>query len=156
MHRIWFVIASLSSVVCALVSTTTAEEIKFVDCPSSVRKTLQAEAKGFKIETVAKEKDEENETVYWAKVAIGGKTYDVGVLENGTLREVNLAVDDDDLPLDQCPAGDRVAGEAAADEHGVVGHGAGLCRILPADRVWGFRGIRRGAGRISVRRTTPF
>ena len=62
------------------------------------------EAKGAKIETVTKEKDEDDETVYWADVAIGGKTYAIGVLEDGTLTEMNLAVEDDEVPLDRCPA----------------------------------------------------
>ena len=69
-----------------------------------MRKTLQAEAKNAKIETVTREKNEDNETVYWARVAIGGKTYDVAAFEDGTLTEINLAVDDEDVPLDQCPA----------------------------------------------------
>ena len=63
-----------------------------------------AEAKGAKIETVTKEKDEDDETVYWADVAVGGRTYAIGVLEDGTLTEMNLAVDDEELPFDRCPA----------------------------------------------------
>ena len=69
-----------------------------------MQKTFQAEAKGAKIETVTKEKDEDDETVYWADVPIGGKTYAIGVLEDGTLTEMNLAVDDDELPFERCPA----------------------------------------------------
>ena len=46
----------------------------------------------------------EDETVYWAEVAIGGKTYAIGVLEDGTLTEMNLAVDDAEVPFDRCPA----------------------------------------------------
>jgi hypothetical protein len=80
------------------------EEIKFADCPAAVRKTLQAEAKNAKIDTVNKETTEDNETVYWARVAIGGKAYEVGALEDGTLSEISLAVDDEEIPLDQCPA----------------------------------------------------
>ena len=72
--------------------------------PRLVSKTLQAEAKGAKIETVTKEIDEDNDTVYWARLAIGGKTYELAVLEDGTLTEMNLAVDEEDVPLDQCPA----------------------------------------------------
>ena len=45
------------------------KKIKLSDCPAAVRKTFQAEAKGAKIETVTKEKDEDDETVYWAEVA---------------------------------------------------------------------------------------
>jgi len=80
-------------------------KLKFADCPEAVRKTLQAEAAGSKIETVTKEKDEDNETLYWADVVIGGKTYSVGVFEDGTLSEMNLAVDDEEeVPFDKLPA----------------------------------------------------
>ncbi len=65
---------------------------------------MQAEARGAKIETVTREKESEDETVYWADVTIGGRLYSIGVLEDGTLAEMNLAVDDDDLPFDQAPA----------------------------------------------------
>ncbi len=68
-----------------------------------MRKTIEAEAKGSRIETVHKEK-EEDATLYWAEVTIGGKTYAIGVLEDGTLTEMNLAVDDDEVPLERCPA----------------------------------------------------
>ena len=104
MQPLWFVIAALSGFVFGMAAAGDEEEIKFSDCPAAVRKTFQAEAKGAKIETVTKEKDEDDETVYWADVAIGGKTYAVGVLEDGTLTEMNLAVDDEELPLDRCPA----------------------------------------------------
>jgi hypothetical protein len=104
MQSIWFLIALLSGVVYGLAANADDEEIKFTDCPAAVRKTLEAEAKGVKIETVTKERDEEDETVYWAKVVIGGKTYAVGAFEDGTLSEMNLTVDDDDLPFDRCPA----------------------------------------------------
>ena len=69
-----------------------------------MRKTFEAETKGAKIENVNKEKDEDDETVYWADVALGGKTYAIGVLEDGTLTEMNLAVDDEEVPFERCPA----------------------------------------------------
>ena len=100
----WFVIALLSGVVLRAGVTDDEEEIKFADCPAAVRKTLQAEAKGAKIETVTKEKNEEQRDGLLGQVAIGGKMYDVAALEDGTLTEINLAVDDEDLPLDRCPA----------------------------------------------------
>ena len=104
MQSIWFLIAPLSGFVFGLAFSADDEEIKFADCPAAVRKTFQAEAKRAKIETVTREKDEDNETVYWARVDIGGKTYDLATCEDGTLTEMNLAVDDEDLPLDRCPA----------------------------------------------------
>ncbi len=80
-----------------------AQEIKLSDCPAAVRKTLEAEAKGARIEAVHKEKVDD-QTIYWTQVAIAGKSYAIGVLEDGTLSEVNLAVDDAVLPFQRCPA----------------------------------------------------
>jgi hypothetical protein len=103
MQPLWAVIAVLSGFFFGTASTGDDEEIKFSDCPAAVRKTLQAEAKGAKIETVTKEIDEDGETVYWAKTDIGGKTYAIGAHEDGTLSEMSLAVDDEELPFDRCP-----------------------------------------------------
>ena len=80
------------------------QKIKFAECPPAVQKTFHAEAKGAKIETVTVEKAEDDDTVYWADVTLGGKMYAIGVIEDGTLSEMNLAVDEDELPLDRCPA----------------------------------------------------
>ena len=67
-------------------------------------KTLQAEAKSAKLETVTKEKNEDNETVYRAKCLWAAKRMNRRRWRDGTLTEINLAVDDEDLPLDRCPA----------------------------------------------------
>jgi hypothetical protein len=104
MQPLWAVTAALSGVIFGMASAIEGEEVKFSDCPAAVRKTFQAEAKGAKIDSVTKEKDEDAETVYWADVTVGGKTYTVGVLEDGTLTEMNLAVDEEKMPLDRCPA----------------------------------------------------
>jgi hypothetical protein len=103
MLPLWVVTAALLSPAFSIAPFQDAPAIKLSDCPAEVRKTLQAEAKGAKIETVRKEK-EDDETVYWAEVTIGGKPYAIGVLEDGTLTEMNLAVEDDELPFDRCPA----------------------------------------------------
>ncbi len=78
------------------------QEMKLADCPAAVRKALLAEAKGAKIEVVSKEQEDEG-VVYWADAAIGGKMYAIGVLEDGTLTEMNLAVDDKEIPIERCP-----------------------------------------------------
>jgi hypothetical protein len=104
MQLLWVVMLAMSGFVFGMATRGDDEEIKFSDCPAAVRKTFEADAKGAKIETVTKEKNEDAETVYWADVVIGGKSYAVSVLENGTLSEINLVVDDDELPLDHCPA----------------------------------------------------
>jgi hypothetical protein len=80
-----------------------AQEIKLSDCPPAVRKTLEAEAKGARIEAVRREK-EDDQTIYWTEVAIAGRSYAIGVLEDGTLTELNLAVDDAVVPFERCPA----------------------------------------------------
>ncbi len=98
MPPIWVVTASLLF----LGIPRDGQEIKLADCPPAVRKALQVEAKGAKIDVVSKE-DEDEGTVYWADAAIGGKMYAIGVLEDGTLTEMNLAVDDSDIPIERCP-----------------------------------------------------
>jgi hypothetical protein len=81
--------------------------VKFADCPAEVKKTLQAEAAGARIEFVRREKDDDGEMIYWADVAVGGRHYAIGVFEDGTLSEMSLAVDDAELGIDQCPAAVR-------------------------------------------------
>jgi hypothetical protein len=99
----WF--AAVSALGLALAAALADDpKLKLADCPAAVQKTFQAEAPGSKIEDVAKEKDEDGETVYWADVAIGGRTYAIGVVEDGTLAEMNLAVDDEEVPFDRSPA----------------------------------------------------
>ena len=103
MHPFWAVTAPLLGLVIGTATAGDEQQVKFSDCPPAVRKALQAEAKGAKIETVTKEKDEDDETIYWAEVAIGGKPYAIGVLEDGTLSEMNLAVDEAEIPIERCP-----------------------------------------------------
>jgi hypothetical protein len=88
---------------CGAATAASAQEIKLSDCPPAVRKTFEAEARGAKIEAIRKEK-EGDETVFWTEVAVDGKAYAIGVLEDGTLTEMNLAFDDADLQIDRCPA----------------------------------------------------
>ena len=98
-------------------------KLKFAEAPPAVRKTLQIEAPGVTIETVTREKDDDNETIYWADAAIGERTYAIGVLEDGTLSEMNLAFDDDEIPLDRCPkpVQDTFRTEAFGEKIEVVG-----------------------------------
>ncbi len=102
MQPLRVMIAASLAVMFAMSPAAVGQEIKLADCPAAVRKTFEAEARGSKVETVRKEK-EEDDTVYWAEVTIGGKAYAIGVLEDGTLTEMNLAVDDDELPFERCP-----------------------------------------------------
>ncbi len=100
------VTACCGSAVLAVVMLPTAavaQEIKLAECPPGVRKTLEAEAKGAKIAAIRKEQDGD-EAVYWADVTLEGKRYAIGVLGDGTLIELNLAVNDAELTLERCPA----------------------------------------------------
>jgi hypothetical protein len=104
MQSLCVVTAAWFGLVVATASVEREQEIKFSECPAAVRKGLEAEAKGAKIETVSREKDDGDETVYWADITIGGRAYEIGVLEDGTLTEMNLAIDDEDLAFDRAPA----------------------------------------------------
>ena len=98
-------------------------KLKFSDCPPAVRKTFQAEAGGAKIETVVREKDDDNETIFWADAAIGDQIYAIGVLEDGTLSEMNLAVDDEEIPFDRCPEAVRATFKSEAFGEKIEGVG---------------------------------
>ncbi len=104
MQPLWIATAALSGLVLGIPRADDEPKVKFADCPPAVRMALQAEAKGAKIEAVTREKGEDDETIYWAEVPLAGKTYAIGVLEDGTLTEMNLAVDEAELPFDRCPA----------------------------------------------------
>jgi hypothetical protein len=80
------------------------QEIKLSDCPAAVRKSFERQAKGAKIEKVSKEKDDDNQVVFWAEVKLDGHPYAIGVLPDGTLSELNLAVDKDGIAFEDCPA----------------------------------------------------
>jgi hypothetical protein len=88
----------------AVEPTRDEQELKLADCPAAVRKSLEAEAKGAKIESITKETNDDEQTVYWAEVKLEDQPYAIGVLEDGTLSEFNLAVDGADFTLDRCPA----------------------------------------------------
>lgn len=99
------------------------QEIKLADCPLAVRKTFEAEAQGSRIAAIRKEQDGDQAT-YWADVTIEGKSYAIGVLGDGDLVEMNLAVDDaDELTLDRCPAAVQATlrREAMGEKVGAVG-----------------------------------
>jgi hypothetical protein len=82
-------------------------EIKLNDCPAPVKKTIEAEAKGSKIEKLEKSV-EGDETTYWADVRRSGKLYSLGVLQDGTLTELNLRVDADEIPFAKSPSAVQV------------------------------------------------
>ncbi len=104
MQPLWVVTAGSLSLIVGMGSIGDEQEIKFSDCPAAVRKTFESEGHGAKIAIVMKETDDDNETIYWADVTVKGKMYAVGVLQDGTLTEMNLALDAEEIPFDRCPA----------------------------------------------------
>ncbi len=104
MQPLWVVTAATLGLVVSMAPPGDDERVKFSDCPAAVQKTFQSQTKGAKIETVTKEKNADDETVFWAELAISGKMYTIGVLDDGTLIEMNLAVDDEEIPFERCPA----------------------------------------------------
>ncbi len=108
------------SVFLAASSSQDDQEVKFADAPAAVRKTFEAEINGAKVATLTKQKDEDDgEISYWADVTLGDRVYAVGVLEDGTLTEMNLAVDDDDIPFDGLPKAVRDTFKAEAFGAGI-------------------------------------
>lgn len=103
MQRLGIVTIASLGLVLGLATAGPGQEMKFSECPAAVRKGLEAESRGARIETVHKEQ-EGDETMYWAEAVIAGKAYAIGVLEDGTLAELNLAVDDAEIPFERCPS----------------------------------------------------
>jgi hypothetical protein len=102
MKPLGVVTAASVGLVFGMATIGAGQEMKLSDCPAAVRKTIEAESKGGRIGTVNRAKEEE-ETVYWAETVVAGKTYAIGVLEDGTLAEMNLAVDEAEMPFERCP-----------------------------------------------------
>lgn len=78
------------------------QPLKLADCPAAVQKTFQAEARGIPIGRVTKEIDE-NRTVYWTTIVASGRNYSIGVAADGTLKEVSLEADEDEVAFAKCP-----------------------------------------------------
>jgi hypothetical protein len=115
MQPSWFVTVVLLGFAFEGTSGADDTKLKLADCPEAVKKTLQAEAAGAKIETVTRQKDEDDEVVFSADVVIGGKNYTIDVLENGTLSEIILAIEgDEEVPFDRSPANTQATFKAEA------------------------------------------
>jgi hypothetical protein len=122
------VLTMVAGVLLAATALAKEVEVKLSDCPAAVRKTLEREAQGAKIDKVEKEA-EDGETTYEADAKIDGAAYEITVAEDGTLLEKSLDGADDDeekeadeveVKLADCPAAvqktlKREAGEAAVD-----------------------------------------
>ena len=67
------------------------EDIPFADSPAAVQKTIRVENKGAGVEELSKQ-TEDGETTYWTELHIDGRVYDIGVAEDGTLKELTLQI----------------------------------------------------------------
>jgi hypothetical protein len=100
--------AKVIGVAIALVASFAAsgddeQPIKLADCPVAVRKTLEHEAKGSKIDAVDKV-TEDGVTTYGAGVLVGGRKYRIHVDAEGTLMEMGLEVGDEEVKFAASPA----------------------------------------------------
>ena len=77
--------------------------LKLADCPSAVRKTLELETKGAKIDTVNK-LTEDGATKFATSVELGGKTYHLQVDEKGLLEQMAIDVGETEVKFSACPA----------------------------------------------------
>ncbi len=104
MHRLSGILAVQIGLLLGVGQFGQDQVLKLSDCPVAVRKSFERQAKGAKIEKVYKETDDDNQVVFWAEVKFDGRPYAIGVLPDGTLSELNLAVDKDEIALEDCPA----------------------------------------------------
>jgi hypothetical protein len=80
------------------------EDMPLADSPAAVQKTIKEEAKGFAVEDVTKETDDDGKVTFWAQATIDGKVYDIGVAEDGTLVDLALMLfEDDELSFADAP-----------------------------------------------------
>jgi hypothetical protein len=126
MHRLVIATAAAHCLIVGMVLAGDEQQIRFADCPAIVRNTIQAEAKSAKVETVTREKGEDDGTIFWADVTVRGKAYVIGVLEDGTLTEMSLAVGDEEVPLDRCPRAVQAAFRSEAMGEAITSVGKDL------------------------------
>ena len=111
----WFVAALLVGWATAGSSAPDGSKIKLSECPEAVRKSIGAEAPGAKIEFVNREKDEDDDVVFWAEATIGERTYEIGILEDGTLSEMNMVpAGGSEVAFDGAPAAVKATFKAEA------------------------------------------
>ncbi len=77
-------------------------KVPFADCPAAVQKTLREATRGAVIATVVKETNEDV-TTYRASVVVDGRKYALEVDEDGTLIDMSLEVDQDEVKFSSCP-----------------------------------------------------
>ncbi|MGE5612236.1 MAG: hypothetical protein ACM359_23515 [Bacillota bacterium] len=120
-------------------------KLKLSDCPRSVQKTFEVEAKGTKIETVEADV-EDGEAWYTADVTIKGKKYTITVDQDGILIDKLLGNDEEkQLKLADCPKavqntlkeetqGFEIGKVVREKQHGVVSYYARV--NIQGNRYW--------------------
>ncbi len=109
MKPTWIRLATITLVAASTAfSFVNADEktVKLADCPEAVRKTIEHEAKGAKIASVT-ESTEDDGTEFSTEAKIGERTYEIRVDTEGTLLEMSLMVDDDEVKFSDAPAAVR-------------------------------------------------
>src|SRR3954468_11983705 len=76
--------------------------LKFSEAPAAVQKTLNEELRGEKVDTLSKEV-EDGKAVYWASIVVRGRRYEIVVSEDGTLNEMGLTVDENEVKFFAIP-----------------------------------------------------
>jgi len=76
--------------------------LKFSEAPAAVQKTLNEELRGEKVDTLSKDV-EDGKAVYWASIVVRGRRYEIVVAEDGTLNEMGLTVDENEVKFFAIP-----------------------------------------------------
>ena len=77
---------------------TAQDTLKFEELPKAVKKTVNAKYPGAKFRGIAKEKNEDKETVYEVEMTVKGKNIDIIVDAEGEIDTIEEEIDADDLP----------------------------------------------------------
>lgn len=94
-------IAPLAVISCFVATSFVSAQdgkMTFDDLPKAVKKTVKAEYPDAKIRGVAKEKNDEGQTVYEVEMTIKGKAVDIIVDDRGDIETIEEEMDADDLP----------------------------------------------------------
>lgn len=89
---------ALSVAILASSSAQAQEPKTLADLPKVVQKTVKAKYPDAKIRGVAKEKNDEGQTVYEVEMTVKGKAIDIIVDGEGDIETIEEEIDADDLP----------------------------------------------------------
>ncbi len=80
-----------------------ATPIKLADCPPAVKKMLEVETRGGRLDSIEKIV-EDGRTSYDASATLGGRKYRIYVDAEGMLTEMGLEVGEEEVKFSACPA----------------------------------------------------